>query len=79
MMIDWEGFFLGTVLTLMLLGLACLILFGGCAIIQDVRAQQAEIACAARRMDSRHPYFSSKVTCVPPITRQDTTTVRINP
>jgi hypothetical protein len=45
--------------------------------VQSYRSFDAKVACAQKRMEPRRRDFSARVTCVPAITRQDTTTVNV--
>lgn len=43
---------------------------------QAIKAQEKEVACKVRQMDSYRKVFTANVTCVPYPMRQDTLTVK---
>lgn len=68
---------MGCFFGLLLLALGGTVGAGVFDMVQDRRSYDAQVACSAQRMESRRQSFTTRVVCVPAITRQDTTTVRV--
>lgn len=64
---------LGTLLLIVVLGLASVAVDG----VQDYRAYGDKIVCLKQHQKPERRYMSTLVSCVPPMERQDTTTVNV--
>lgn len=55
----------------------CLFAMMAVDITQDYRSFDAQVACREQRMEPARRAFSTTVTCVPALMRNDTTTVNL--